>query len=269
MDFHTEKPILIDGKEITASTSFIAESPSGTVNVEFVFDQNKLTTDRVVAFEKVEEGERLIAVHADINDLEQTINVITYRILKKDAITKVVLDEAEFTRWDQDGNIIEVKSSDENGVVEFKLFYGEVNTTKETDAPVGYVLSEEIVTMDTTMHEDGTLFEIEYFNDLLPVVELPGTGLGNTNVLLGTFIVFLGFVLILAALIRKRLSKEADTLQVSFGGNAFYSDFVKEDFTQENELIKGTLGKSKHIKRHSDSDSQTKIYVDPNEEKNE
>ncbi|QIK56359.1 VaFE repeat-containing surface-anchored protein [Erysipelothrix sp. HDW6A] len=263
MDFHTEKPILIDGKEITASTSFIAESTSGTVNVEFVFDQNKLTTDRVVAFEKVEEGERLIAVHADINDLEQTIDILTYRILKKDSGTKEVLKDAEFTRWDIDGNVIEVKSTDETGVVEFKLFYGEINTAKETDAPLGYLLSERIVTMDTTEHEDGTLFEVEYLNTPKPAGMLPPTGVDNSSFLFALPMILLGMVLLIAAIIKKRQARSEMTgfSTVSLNkGSKFYEQFVNDESHEGNKYVHGTTtpGTNKHTNQNSSSHSSEK-----------
>ncbi|QIK57006.1 VaFE repeat-containing surface-anchored protein [Erysipelothrix sp. HDW6A] len=269
MDGHIGEAILIDGQEVTGSTTFIPTETAGTVHVDFVFDQNKLLTNKVVAFEEVREGERLIAVHADINDIDQTIDVITYRILKKDAISKIVLDEAEFTRWDQDGNILEVKKTDENGVVEFKLFYGEINTAKETDAPVGYVLSDEIVTMDTTIHEDGTLFEIEYYNDLLPIVELPGAGYSNTNLHLGMFVSLLGLILLLAAILRKRFAKEDVITQVLFVDEPFYSEIVKEDASQEHEFVSGVIGSGHKTNKEDITDLESTLYVEPDEKQNE
>lgn len=188
----TGLPLLIDGKTVDGETTFTATEKNGSVEVVFTFDQNKLETEKIVAFEHLYVGERLIAVHADLEDKEQTIEIITYHILKKDIDTKEVLKDAEFTRYDLDGNIIEVLHTDENGVVEFKLFKGEVNTAKETGAPLGYKLSDEVVTMDTNVNEDGTLFVIEYYNELLPDDALPATGISNTPFILAMMLIVLG-----------------------------------------------------------------------------
>ncbi|MDE8227195.1 SpaA isopeptide-forming pilin-related protein [Erysipelothrix rhusiopathiae] len=193
----TGQPLLIDGKTVDGETTFIAKQKDGFVDVVFTFDQNKLETERIVAFEKLYEGERLIAVHADLEDKDQTIEVITYRILKKDIDTKKVLKDAEFTCYDLDGNIIEVHHTDENGVVEFKLFKGEVNTAKETGAPLGYKLSDEVITMDTNLNEDGTLFVIEYYNELLPDDALPVTGVSNTPIMLAAVMMVLGGLILI------------------------------------------------------------------------
>ncbi|CAH2762046.1 VaFE repeat-containing surface-anchored protein [Erysipelothrix amsterdamensis] len=192
----TGLPLLIDGKTVDGETTFIANQKDGFVDVTFTFDQNKLETEKIVAFENLYEKERLIAVHADLEDKDQTIEIITYRILKKDIDTKEVLKEAEFTRYDLDGNIIEVLNTDEKGVVEFKLFKGEVNTAKETGAPLGYKLSDEVVTMDTNVSEDGSLFVIEYYNELLPDDALPATGVSNSFTIVATILVMLGGIFI-------------------------------------------------------------------------
>ncbi len=208
----TGLPILIDGKMIEGFTTFTPTSKDGSVEVHFTFDQNKLLTETIVAFEELYEGTRLIAFHTDINDVDQTIKVITYRILKKDIDTQEVLKDAEFTRWDDNGNVIEVKRTDENGVVEFKLFYGEINTAKETGAPLGYKLSDEVVTMDTTINEDGTLFEIEYYNELLPDDALPATGISNTPFLMiGLILTLLGGILLMMR--KRKLSMVGSTTQ--------------------------------------------------------
>ncbi|MDE8338261.1 SpaA isopeptide-forming pilin-related protein [Erysipelothrix rhusiopathiae] len=192
----TGLPLLIDGKTVDGETTFIANQKDGFVDVTFTFDQNKLEKEKIVAFENLYEKERLIAVHADLEDKDQTIEIITYRILKKDIDTKEVLKEAEFTRYDLDGNIIEVLNTDEKGVVEFKLFKGEVNTAKETGAPLGYKLSDEVVTMDTNVSEDGSLFVIEYYNELLPDDALPATGVSNSFTIVATILVVLGGIFI-------------------------------------------------------------------------
>ena len=51
MDKKTGESILIDGKEITASTTFTAENEEGSVDVIFTFDASILAPKTVVAFE--------------------------------------------------------------------------------------------------------------------------------------------------------------------------------------------------------------------------
>ena len=51
MDKKTGEPILIDDKEITASTTFTAEKSEGSVDVIFTFDASILAPKTVVAFE--------------------------------------------------------------------------------------------------------------------------------------------------------------------------------------------------------------------------
>ena len=65
----------INGKEVTAETTFKAETINGSVKVVFTFKTDKSFEDKtVVAFETAEFNGKEIAVHADINDEAQTIH---------------------------------------------------------------------------------------------------------------------------------------------------------------------------------------------------
>ena len=75
MDKKTGEPILIDGKEITASTTFTAEKSEESVDVIFTFDASILAPKTVVAFEYMEYEGIEIAVHADIDDEDQTVYI--------------------------------------------------------------------------------------------------------------------------------------------------------------------------------------------------
>ena len=76
MDQKTEKPALdVDGKEITASTTFTAEEKDGTVDVVFEFDAKVLAGKTLVAFEKLILDEKEYAVHEDIKDDAQTVYI--------------------------------------------------------------------------------------------------------------------------------------------------------------------------------------------------
>ncbi|MDL2225059.1 VaFE repeat-containing surface-anchored protein [Eubacteriales bacterium OttesenSCG-928-M02] len=73
MDKATGEPLLVDGKEVTAETTFKAEQASGTVEVSFTFSSMTLKGKTVVVFESLEHQEKEIAVHADIEDIGQTV----------------------------------------------------------------------------------------------------------------------------------------------------------------------------------------------------
>ena len=64
-----------DGKEITSSVTFTAEASNGTVDVFFVLDASLLRGQSIVVFESLQDKDIEIAVHADINDVDQTVTV--------------------------------------------------------------------------------------------------------------------------------------------------------------------------------------------------
>ena len=70
-----EKLLDAQGNEITSSVTFVPEKATGTVEVILTFDGSHLAADgaQVVVFERVQYKGREVAVHADINDLAQTI----------------------------------------------------------------------------------------------------------------------------------------------------------------------------------------------------
>lgn len=90
MDKETGKPVLdADGKEITASTKFKAESTNGSVKVTFKFDGSNLAGQTIVVFEDVEYNGKLYATHADINDEAQTIHFPEVKTTAKDSETDI------------------------------------------------------------------------------------------------------------------------------------------------------------------------------------
>lgn len=79
MDKLTGLPLLIDGKEITASVDFIPDARDGEITVSFIFDASTLFGDDdkldIVVFETLYEGEYEWTSHADIEDEDQTVRV--------------------------------------------------------------------------------------------------------------------------------------------------------------------------------------------------
>lgn len=95
MDKSTGEPLLVNGEQVTASATFVPETANGKVTVTFTFNASALAGKSVVVFEKVydisgttsidkdtglivtdETAKILIATHEDINDENQTVNII-------------------------------------------------------------------------------------------------------------------------------------------------------------------------------------------------
>lgn len=73
MDKGTGKPLLVDGKQVVAETTFTPDAASGTVEVVFTFPSAGLKGKTVVVFETLVAGDVEIATHADIEDEGQTV----------------------------------------------------------------------------------------------------------------------------------------------------------------------------------------------------
>jgi hypothetical protein len=107
VDKSNGNPILIDGNRITASTTFIPTSSDGEVEVVFEFDSSALAGTTIVVFEDLFFEGILIAVHADIEDDNQTIfipkirtkvfdeNTLLDHTLREEAVT--IVDTVSYT----------------------------------------------------------------------------------------------------------------------------------------------------------------------------
>ena len=92
----TGKPLKVDGKEVTASTKFTTpaaeegkETVDGTVDVTFKFKGSKeLEDSELVAFETVTRNGAEVFVHADIDDVAQTVTVPGGKTTATDSETK-------------------------------------------------------------------------------------------------------------------------------------------------------------------------------------
>ena len=73
MDKSTGEKLLIDGKEVTAETEFTPDKADGTVDLSFTFDASGLAGKSIVAFETLYHEDIEVAVHADIDDDNQTV----------------------------------------------------------------------------------------------------------------------------------------------------------------------------------------------------
>ena len=84
MDAETEKPFDVDGKAVTAETSFTPEEANGSVELSFTFDASALSGKTLVAFETMTFEDHEVAVHADIKDANQTIYFPEIKTTAKD-----------------------------------------------------------------------------------------------------------------------------------------------------------------------------------------
>ena len=76
MDKSTGKPFLVDAKEVRSEVTFTPETADGEVTVSFTFDGSVITKDtEIVVFETLYRDETEIAVHADIEDKDQTVTI--------------------------------------------------------------------------------------------------------------------------------------------------------------------------------------------------
>ncbi|MBT9699993.1 VaFE repeat-containing surface-anchored protein [[Eubacterium] rectale] len=83
------------GADVTATATFKAEKANGTVDVEFVFDGSTLAGKTVVMYENIYYKDRLVGVHADINDEAQIIYVPSVKTTATDTKTETKLTFAE------------------------------------------------------------------------------------------------------------------------------------------------------------------------------
>ena len=73
MDLEAGEPILADGEKVTAEAIFTAKKSSGSVEVKFTFDGSGLQGKTTVVFEELYQQDLKLAVHADLEDKDQTI----------------------------------------------------------------------------------------------------------------------------------------------------------------------------------------------------
>lgn len=129
MNKETGKPVLDNGKEVTAEKEFTAETSNGFVNLEFTFNASALAGKTVVVFEDVYQDKIKVATHADITDEEQSIYIpkIGTKLTGKNT------DEKEFHAFDK----IELRDTMKyENLIKGKVYYakGEIINKKTGQA---------------------------------------------------------------------------------------------------------------------------------------
>ena len=92
-----------DGKAVTSEAEITPETADGKVDVDFIFDGSNLAGKTIVMFEEIRYEDKLVGVHADINDEAQTIYV--------PAIATEVLDEVTGIHLSNAGDDVKVKDT--------------------------------------------------------------------------------------------------------------------------------------------------------------
>lgn len=77
MNKATGDPFTVNGEEIRAEVTFVPETSDGKIAVTFTFDAKGITVaTEIVVFETLYREGAEIAVHADIEDEDQTVKII-------------------------------------------------------------------------------------------------------------------------------------------------------------------------------------------------
>ena len=81
MDKNTGKAFTENGEAVTAETVFTPKTPNGTVTVSFTFDSRLIKENTsLVVFETLYKDGKELAVHADIEDEDQTVKITVPKI---------------------------------------------------------------------------------------------------------------------------------------------------------------------------------------------
>ncbi|MDO5124435.1 MAG: SpaA isopeptide-forming pilin-related protein, partial [Eubacteriales bacterium] len=180
MDKTTGDPLLIDEKEIPSETTFTPDEPSGEVLVSFEFDARYIKKDTdIVVFESLYSEDKELAVHADIEDEDQTVTVKIPKIGTKASIDgkkeytsngDITIDDVvsyknltagkEYTV----SGVIMDKATGKAFLVDGKEVYSEVTFTPETadgEVTVSFTFDGSVITKDTEIVVFETLYRDE------------------------------------------------------------------------------------------------------------
>ena len=147
-------------KEIAAPDGYVIAT-----DIEFeVFADGTIKIRNVDSTAISEDGNPLIVM------VDDTTKV---KISKRDITTDKELPGATLQIIDEDGNVVEEwVSTDEAHFIEGKLIAGKEYTLRETIAPDGYEIANEI---RFTVNEDGSVTEVVMYDEHTPDLETPPT----------------------------------------------------------------------------------------------
>ena len=147
-------------KEIAAPDGYIIAT-----DIKFNVDvYGNVTVENVDSKAVSDNGDPLITMVDDTTKVQ---------ISKQDITTGEELPGATLQIIDEDGNVVEEwVSTDEAHFIEGKLIAGKEYTLRETIAPDGYEIANEI---KFTVNDDGTVTEVVMYDEHTPDLETPPT----------------------------------------------------------------------------------------------
>ena len=148
-------------KEIAAPDGYVIAT-----DIKFTVDvYGNVTVENVEATATSENGNPLVVMIDDTTKVQ---------ISKQDITTGEELPGAKLQVIDRGGNVVEEwVSSSEPHFIERKLIAGKEYTLKETIAPEGYEIANEI---KFTVNADGSVTEVIMYDELTPKTTTPYTG---------------------------------------------------------------------------------------------
>ena len=195
-------------KEIAALDGYII---AADINFE-VFGNGSVEVENMDAVATTEDGHPLIVMVDDTTKVE---------ISKRDIINDTELAGATLQIIDEDGTVIEEwVSTNESHIIEAKLIAGKTYTLRETIAPDGYTIANEIQFM---VNEDGSMTPVVMYDE--PIPDVPDTPTGDTTSKLpGVLLIAAGLVMLaVAGMGRKKKDSNAD------GYAALCPDFIEKE----------------------------------------
>jgi len=147
-------------KEIAAPDGYVIAT-----DIKFTVDvYGNVTVENVDSTAVSDNGDPLITMVDDTTKVQ---------ISKQDITTGEELPGATLQIIDEDGNVVEEwVSTDEAHFIEGKLIAGKEYTLRETIAPDGYEIANEI---RFTVNEDGSVTEVVMYDEHTPDLETPPT----------------------------------------------------------------------------------------------
>ena len=219
-----------DGNIITQKVTFIAEKSDGKIDVEFIIDATKYAGKKLVAFETVKIEDVDVAIHADINDNDQTLPVsllLHVQIAKADRDNvKYFLKDAEITIYkkateegkedtiakDVNGNDC-VALTDENGMVDFTVMYIDENDqfyAMETKAPRGYNICEDKFEIHPSGDRESAGTDLIKISILDAIIVIPPKTGGTSPVILLGILLGVGTLGIIILLVTRKKKDDDD-----------------------------------------------------------
>lgn len=192
-------PIAKVSFELSLSRDFktVLEEKTSDINGEIMFHnlpygtyyvREKQTTEMFVLDENVKE--------IMIDQSEVSNNIINrYRKstiqIKKISDTNQVLKDVEFSLYDDFGNLLQVKQTNDDGLLLFEELKNGVYHVKETKALAGYQEMNEVLDVVIAGNDEGKVYEYEVVNTFIVKTGIEESTTGNIALMALGIVIFL------------------------------------------------------------------------------